>query len=262
MATSLQNGIAAAKSGDKKLALQHIQQAIKENPRDVTAWLWASVLVNDIEKKRLCLNKALEIDPQNQNALREMAKLSQKASSQNQTSKPTPVVSEKPNIPSPVQAQPVRKNRPPSTQPPKKQKKKMSLWTKIGFWLTILYFGVSMIILPLAALSSPEGLQGSSELPPYAYIMILFGGLVGFHYIISGYMGAYKLYKSSPSLSCMTLIFFGWIILIVPWFLGWLLLWWGNRVERKNAEKYKQCSDCQILMPANVMYCPSCGQLV
>ena len=256
MTTSLQKGVSAAKIGNKKLALQHIKQAVAENPQDITAWLWASVLIDNVEKKQACLERVLKIDPQNKDALREMAKLS----SRKKSPLPSPPQrQEKAATPLRQNAQRHKQNK--SSDFLKKATKKISTWAKIGIGLTIVYFVISVPLLAILA-SSPEGFSATSELPASFNIIMFLSLFPAGHYIISGYLGAYKLSKNSPSLSCMTFVLFGWIILIVPWFLGWFLLWWANRVERKNAKQYKQCQSCGSLMPANVMYCPSCGKLV
>ena len=56
MGTSLQTGVAAAKAGDKKSAMQYLRQAINENPRDINAWLWISKLVSGAKGAPLHIN--------------------------------------------------------------------------------------------------------------------------------------------------------------------------------------------------------------
>jgi hypothetical protein len=70
MSDALENGIAAYKNGDKARAGQYLQQALKENPQNISAWLWLSVLVNGAEQKRYCFQKVLAIDPGNVHALK------------------------------------------------------------------------------------------------------------------------------------------------------------------------------------------------
>jgi hypothetical protein len=50
---------------------------IKENPTNLTAWLWAVEVANDIDEKRAILNKILSLDPNHQSALRYLQKMDQ-----------------------------------------------------------------------------------------------------------------------------------------------------------------------------------------
>jgi len=75
MSTLLENGIAAAKNGDKTRARQYIQQALQENPKNIVAWLWMSTLVNEVEHKKICYERVLALDPKNEHALKGIAQL-------------------------------------------------------------------------------------------------------------------------------------------------------------------------------------------
>jgi hypothetical protein len=75
MSTLLENGIAAAKNGDKTRARQYIQQALQENPKNIVAWLWMSTLVNEVEHKKICYQRVLALDSKNEHALKGMAQL-------------------------------------------------------------------------------------------------------------------------------------------------------------------------------------------
>lgn len=88
MTTSLENGIAAVKAGNKAQAFQYLRQAVVENPKDKTAWLWISTLVDDPEKKSYCFQKVLEVDPNNQYALRGMNSIAKPAIEPKQGSQP------------------------------------------------------------------------------------------------------------------------------------------------------------------------------
>ena len=70
MSDALENGIAAFKNGDKAHARQYLKQALKENPQNISAWLWLSALVNDVEQKRYCFQKVLALDSGNAHALK------------------------------------------------------------------------------------------------------------------------------------------------------------------------------------------------
>ena len=68
----LQQGIQAAKAGDKAQAQRFLRQALKLNPRNVTAWLWLSGIVDSDQEKRQCMKIVLAIDPDNEIALRNL----------------------------------------------------------------------------------------------------------------------------------------------------------------------------------------------
>ncbi|MFN7209241.1 MAG: hypothetical protein ACK4P1_02470, partial [Aggregatilineales bacterium] len=71
----LQQGIAAAKAGQREEARRLLREAIRRDAANETAWLWLSGVANTDEERIFCLMKILEINPGNQNALKGLAKL-------------------------------------------------------------------------------------------------------------------------------------------------------------------------------------------
>jgi hypothetical protein len=71
----LNEAIAKAKSGDKVTAGKMLSEFVRENPSSETAWLWLSICVSPVEQKRFCLNKALSINPLNENARKALEQL-------------------------------------------------------------------------------------------------------------------------------------------------------------------------------------------
>jgi len=71
----LQQAITAIKSGNKGNGAQILTQLVKQDPANETAWLWLSVCVESTEQKRYCLNRALEINPNNRDARQALAQL-------------------------------------------------------------------------------------------------------------------------------------------------------------------------------------------
>jgi tetratricopeptide (TPR) repeat protein len=65
-----QQGIAAAKAGQKDQARQLLQQAIRIEPDNEAAWLWLASVARDQRERVFCLQKILEINPNNETALR------------------------------------------------------------------------------------------------------------------------------------------------------------------------------------------------
>lgn len=225
--TSLQKGVAALKSGDKKSAMQFLKQAIDENPRDVNAWLWVSSLIDDPEKKKFCFQKVLAIEPQNKHALRGMATLDHSAQSSSSSLSATseihrPQVKESSSYQQSVPQSNKTSQyqvRPANVQIVKK-KKRISVWAMLGLGLFLSY----MILFPFSAAIN------SKELGEFA-MMLGFGW--GFHYIISGYIGAFKMIKNGQILQLVGCsILLGGLPLLLPAVLGYFLLWWANRAEK------------------------------
>ncbi len=75
MATSLQQGIDAAKAGKLNLALEHFKNAIVEEPKNPDVWVWLAGIIDDVDKQTIFLKKALELDPDNRPAQRGLAYL-------------------------------------------------------------------------------------------------------------------------------------------------------------------------------------------
>lgn len=74
-----QHGIEALKRGDRLGARDLLNQAVSENPENVLAWLWLSGAVDSDEQRIDCLLRVLQIDPENQAAVRGLEKLSSRA---------------------------------------------------------------------------------------------------------------------------------------------------------------------------------------
>jgi len=75
MATSLQNGINAAKAGRMDTALDNLKDAIIEEPQNADVWVWIAAIIDDLDKQEIFLEKALDIDPHNIPAQRGLAYL-------------------------------------------------------------------------------------------------------------------------------------------------------------------------------------------
>lgn len=71
----LEEGIAAAKSGDVQLARTLLTNVLEEDETNERAWLWLSGVVDTLEDRQECLENVLAINPSNQLALRGMARL-------------------------------------------------------------------------------------------------------------------------------------------------------------------------------------------
>jgi tetratricopeptide (TPR) repeat protein len=63
-----QQGIQAAKAGEKDNARDLLQQSIRIDPYNEAAWLWLASVARDNRERLFCLQKLLEINPQNETA--------------------------------------------------------------------------------------------------------------------------------------------------------------------------------------------------
>ncbi len=68
-----QQGIAAAKAGRKDEARQLLQQSIRIEPDSEAAWLWLASIARDQRERQFCLQKILEINPNNSQARQALA---------------------------------------------------------------------------------------------------------------------------------------------------------------------------------------------
>jgi tetratricopeptide (TPR) repeat protein len=87
-------GIAAAKAGQKDQARQLLQQSLRLDPASEAAWLWLTSVARDQRERLFCLNKLLEINPNNEMALQSLQQLGltreQLAQSQQSPAQTTP----------------------------------------------------------------------------------------------------------------------------------------------------------------------------
>ena len=77
----LQQGIEAAKRGDRATAANLLQQVVEADERNEQAWLWLSGVVESQEDMQVCLENVLEINPNNARAAAGLRWLQQQATS-------------------------------------------------------------------------------------------------------------------------------------------------------------------------------------
>jgi len=65
-----QQGITAAKAGNKDEARRLLQQSIRLEPDNEAGWLWLASVARDAQERVFCLNRILEINPNNETALK------------------------------------------------------------------------------------------------------------------------------------------------------------------------------------------------
>ncbi len=75
MADYFATGIIAYTGGDKTEAFKNFRLAIREDPKNVEAWYWMSLVVEDTDRKRDCLLQCLELEPTHSAALESLVRL-------------------------------------------------------------------------------------------------------------------------------------------------------------------------------------------
>ncbi|MFW5714307.1 MAG: tetratricopeptide repeat protein [Brevefilum sp.] len=89
MSTSLQQGINAAKAGQTTKALDHLKDAIIEEPQNANVWVWIAAIIDDVQKQEIFLRNALEIDPHNIPAQRGLSYLQKRKQHEGQAKEET-----------------------------------------------------------------------------------------------------------------------------------------------------------------------------
>jgi Tfp pilus assembly protein PilF len=77
----LQIGIQTARKGNKPSARVIFRQILEADQGNERAWIWMASIAETLEERSRYLNAVLRINPDNQTALRELAKMQRKASS-------------------------------------------------------------------------------------------------------------------------------------------------------------------------------------
>jgi uncharacterized RDD family membrane protein YckC len=74
----LQQAITLIETGDKQKGGQLLAELLRAKPKNKVAWLWMSSVVQKDEQRQYCLQKVLELDPDNQVAQKALAGLQAK----------------------------------------------------------------------------------------------------------------------------------------------------------------------------------------
>ena len=123
----LEQGIAAARAGDKKKAIAYFLKALEQDKSSLDGWLWLARVVDDAKVRRQCLQVVLKFDPQNLEAQFMQAELDRPAAETAVQPPEAPRPQVQPPLPRPVsEPAPAREPAPPvptnvqKTQSPKK----------------------------------------------------------------------------------------------------------------------------------------------
>lgn len=75
MQTLLEQAVAYIKTGNTEDGKQLLIEVLKQNPKDENAWLWMSKCVTSISEKKECFQRVLQINPNNQFAIKGLRRL-------------------------------------------------------------------------------------------------------------------------------------------------------------------------------------------
>jgi Tol biopolymer transport system component len=73
----LRTAIQAAQGGNKPIARRILQQIVSQDPQNEMAWIWMASVTEALEERQNCLQKVLEINPNNERAKQALEKLKQ-----------------------------------------------------------------------------------------------------------------------------------------------------------------------------------------
>ena len=122
----------AIRQRNKGKGRELLVELLRVNPRNETAWLWLSAVVDDPAKERECLKRVLKLNPNNDTALRHLAKLNQSEIPPLQPNQApvAPRPQAEPSLPEArlEQPPPTYQVVPPTAEPQAVKKKTSSLW--------------------------------------------------------------------------------------------------------------------------------------
>ncbi len=75
----LRRGIEAARTGDRTLARDLLQQVVDQDEKNEKGWFWLASVVESEEERRVCLNNVLHINPNNEKARQALDAIEAKA---------------------------------------------------------------------------------------------------------------------------------------------------------------------------------------
>jgi len=78
MSELLEQGIAAARAGNRAEARALLMRALEADERNEQAWLWLAGIVTDPEEMRTCLENVLHLNPENAKAREQLWRVEQR----------------------------------------------------------------------------------------------------------------------------------------------------------------------------------------
>jgi Tol biopolymer transport system component len=103
----LGEGIAAIKRGDHATGKKLLMKLLEKDPRNEKAWLWLASCMTDVEDRRKCLLRVLDINPSNERAQQALTALTLQSTSS-----------------TPINKETLQRLRPASPEPPKQPRRR------------------------------------------------------------------------------------------------------------------------------------------
>jgi hypothetical protein len=157
----LQEGIAAVKAGDKDTGKRLLARVLQSDSHNEAAWLWLSCAVDEVTRKRECLERVLAINSNNKQARLLLEKVNrwdkQVRAEQAQRAKQTQrKVNKEP------QKTPTKKAQPPASNKTPQKKSQSGFMAVLGI---IAVLAVSFYCCVSSPLSSPSGTNSPASRP-------------------------------------------------------------------------------------------------
>ena len=146
-------GILAAKAGEKALAQASLIKAVQLDPASQEGWLWLGHVIIEPDRRRYCYQRVLALNPENSEAWRALAQLSNPLA---ETDAPQPVTQPEEPL-RPAQIAPAAAPKPLSRRELRRQalKQKTKQRTRTHIWPSVLFgflLSLLLVALPLSIL--------------------------------------------------------------------------------------------------------------
>jgi len=178
----LQEGIIAAKAGQREQARFRLLDVVEQDQTNEAAWFWLYQVFDRHDDKRICLENLITINPQNQWAQAELLNYV------------APAPPQQAGVPHRINGERAQSELPPARK--KRQKRDaassprpIALKLVVAFW-----FGISMVFLVSGIIAAGDWLISSAKsrtFPNYITGFQAFELLIAFIFVIAGIMGVY-----------------------------------------------------------------------
>ena len=99
----LSAAITAIKTGDKPTGARLLAKILQDEPSNATAWMWLAAAVDDVQKKKYCLKKALSLVPHDQGVRKALEHIENPPHPGLEAAAPNDPVRKPPKKPAPIQ---------------------------------------------------------------------------------------------------------------------------------------------------------------
>lgn len=97
----LRAGIEAARAGNRTEARRILRQVLERDPRNESAWFWLASVAESQRERGMCLERVVQINPKNERAVQELAKIKASLAQKKSTGTSAPVEQQPEQTPAP-----------------------------------------------------------------------------------------------------------------------------------------------------------------